>query len=107
MLNMKTHLKHFILATFLIKDNIHPKNPLREAKTMVKVKPFEGIMYNKEKIDKLENVMSPPYDIISDEMQNTLYDKHPYNFVRLILGKQKPTDDEQDNRYTRAKEQFD
>jgi len=73
---------------------------------MVEVKPFKGIMYNKEKIKNLENVMSPPYDIISDEMQKSLYDKHSNNFVRLILGKQKPTDDEQNNRYIRAKELF-
>ena len=73
---------------------------------MVEVKPFKGIMYNKEKIKNLENVMSPPYDIISDEMQKSLYDKHSNNFVKLILGKQKPTDDEQNNRYIRAKELF-
>ena len=74
---------------------------------MVEVSPFKGIMYNKEKIRNLDDVMSPPYDIISAEMQNKLYDKHPNNFVRLILGKQNQSDNEQDNRYTRAKEQFD
>jgi len=73
---------------------------------MVEVSPFKGITYNKEKIDKLDDVMSPPYDIISSEMQSELYDKHPYNFVRLILGKQFPEDSEHDNRYTRAKERF-
>jgi len=73
---------------------------------VVEVSPFKGIAYNKEKIDKLDDVMSPPYDIISSEMQADLYDKHPYNFVRLILGKQFPEDSEHDNRYTRAKEQF-
>ena len=73
---------------------------------MVEVSPFKGIIYNKEKISNLDDVMSPPYDIISPEMQNTLYNKHPNNFVRLILGKQNPGDNEQDNRYTRAKEQF-
>jgi len=74
---------------------------------MVEVTPFKGIMYNKEKIEDIENVMSPPYDIISSEMQNSLYNKNTYNFVRLILGKQKTSDGETDNRYTRAKKQFD
>lgn len=73
---------------------------------MVEVNPFKGITYNKEKVDRLDDVMSPPYDIISPEMQNELYAKHPYNFVRLILGKQNPDDDLENNRYTRAKKQF-
>ena len=73
---------------------------------MVEVSPFKGIMYNKEKIRNLDDVMSPPYDIISTEMQNKLYNKHPNNFVRLILGKENQSDNEHDNRYTRAKEQF-
>jgi len=74
---------------------------------MVEVSPFKGITYNKEKIGKLDDVMSPPYDIISSEMQTELYDKHSYNFVRLILGKQFSDDNEKNNRYSRAKKQFD
>jgi len=74
---------------------------------MVKVSPFKGITYNKEKIDRLEDVMSPPYDIISPEMQMELYKKNPHNFVRLILGKRNAEDDEKNNCYSRAKKQFD
>ena len=74
---------------------------------MVKISPFKGITYNKEKIGKLDDVTSPPYDIISEKMQSELYEKHSYNFVKLILGKQFPDDAEKNNRYTRAKELFD
>lgn len=74
---------------------------------MVEVSPFKGITYNQEKIKNLDEVMSPPYDIISEEMQSKLYEKHPQNFVRLILGKINPEDTEADNRYTRAKKMFD
>ena len=74
---------------------------------MVEVSPFKGITYNPKKISKLEDVMSPPYDIISSEMQTKLYQKHPQNFVRLILGKINPSDSDEDNRYTRAKKLFD
>ncbi|MBN2065948.1 MAG: DUF1015 family protein, partial [Candidatus Thermoplasmatota archaeon] len=73
---------------------------------MVDVAPFKGITYNKEKISRLDDVMSPPYDIISKEMQQALYERHPYNFVRLILGKQDPSDSEKNDRYTRAQKQF-
>ena len=51
--------------------------------------------------------MSPPYDIISEQIQEELYQKHPNNFVRLILGKHFPTDTLDNNRYTRAKQLFD
>jgi uncharacterized protein (DUF1015 family) len=51
--------------------------------------------------------MSPPYDIISKEMQDTLYNRHPKNFVRLILNKIKSDDTDEDNRYTRAKKLYD
>ncbi|KYK32022.1 MAG: hypothetical protein AYK22_00235 [Thermoplasmatales archaeon SG8-52-3] len=71
---------------------------------MVKVIPFKGVTYNYETIKNLDNLMSPPYDIISEKMQTELYNKHPKNFVRLILGKQNSDDNEENNRYTRAKE---
>lgn len=74
---------------------------------MVHVAPFKGIQYNKTKIKTLDAVMSPPYDIISDTMQQHLYDQDPHNFVRLILNKIQPTDTDTDNRYTRAKVLFD
>lgn len=73
---------------------------------MVEIRPFKALMYNQNKISSLDDVTSPPYDIISDDMQKELYDKHPCNFVRLILGKQFPDDNEINNRYTRAKELY-
>jgi len=74
---------------------------------MVDIAPFKGMVYNKEKIKKLDDVMSPPYDIISEQMQNELYNKNEYNFVKLILGKIFEDDSDMNNRYTRAKQIFD
>jgi len=74
---------------------------------MVEIAPFKGMVYNKKKIKKLDDVMSPPYDIISEQMQNELINKNEYNFVKLILGKIFPDDIDTNNRYTRAKELFD
>ena len=73
---------------------------------MVKVAAFKGITYNTEKINDLDKVMSPPYDIISPKQQEELYKNSPYNFVRLILGKQLHDDTEENNRYTRANKDF-
>lgn len=73
---------------------------------MVEITPFQGIIYNKKIVGTLENVVSPPYDIISEKIQDELYKKHSYNFVQLILGKIFQDDTENNNRYTRAKELF-
>jgi uncharacterized protein (DUF1015 family) len=82
--------------------------PIKKGKAfiMVEIASFKGITYNKEKIADLDDVMSPPYDIISEKMQEELYEKHAHNFVQLILGKQFKDDNEQNNRYTRAKKLF-
>ena len=73
---------------------------------MVQISPFKGVTYNSKKIKKIDEVMSPPYDIISTEMQSELYKKNIYNFVRLILGKQYENDNNENNRYSRAKKDF-
>jgi uncharacterized protein (DUF1015 family) len=73
---------------------------------MVEIAPFNGMVYNSKKIKKFDDVMSPPYDIISEDMQNELYNKNEYNFVKLILGKTSSDDTETNNRYTRAKQLF-
>lgn len=69
---------------------------------MPNIQPFQGLRYNLAQVGSLSDVVAPPYDVISPEMQDALYAKHPNNVVRLILNKQNPTDDEQDNRYTRS-----
>ncbi len=70
---------------------------------MALVLPFRGIGYNQKKIDDLNKVVAPPYDVISPAQQDALYQKHPHNVVRLTLNKETPQDRPQDNRYTRSK----
>jgi len=69
---------------------------------MPKIAPFKGIRYDPAVVGDLANVVAPPYDVISPEEQEALYALHPNNCIRLILGKEEPTDDEETNRYTRA-----
>ncbi len=73
---------------------------------MAKIAPFRAVRYNLEKIAEPVGVMAPPYDVISPALQEDLYRRSPYNLVRLILGKIVETDDETDNRYTRAADFF-
>lgn len=54
---------------------------------MVQIVPFKGVYYNQEKIKDLRLVTAPPYDAISPAQQEELYQKSPYNVVRLILNK--------------------
>jgi len=74
---------------------------------MITVLPFKGIRYNTEKIKDISKVITPPYDIISEEERDRYYDLHPNNIIRLILGKDFPDDNQSVNKYTRAAGYFD
>ena len=69
---------------------------------MAKLFPFRGIIYNTKKIKNASKVMSPPYDVISPEEQDALYQSNDFNVIRLILGKDFPGDGEYNNKYVRA-----
>ena len=73
---------------------------------MVKIKPFKGVLYDETKVASIADVTAPPYDVISPEQQQALYDKSDKNIVRVILGKDDPSDDSNSNRYTRAADFF-
>jgi len=70
---------------------------------MPKIKSFKGIFYNTKKVD-ISKVVTPPYDVISDRMQENYYQISDYNIVRLILGKDLKGDSVEYNKYTRAAE---
>ena len=74
---------------------------------MAKIIPFKGILYNKEKIRDMKDVVAPPYDVISPAEQEELYKRHENNVVRLILGKESNSDTPDNNRYTKARDSFD
>ncbi len=69
---------------------------------MADVQPFRGLRYVREKIGDLAQIITPPFDVISQEAQARYYERHPYNVIRLELGRQEPTDNMLNNVYTRA-----
>ncbi|MBC8284831.1 MAG: DUF1015 domain-containing protein [Nitrospinae bacterium] len=73
---------------------------------MIEVIPFRGLLYNPDITSTLDEVIAPPYDVISPDQQEALYKKNPHNVVRLILGKEFETDSDSDNRYTRSAKVF-
>ncbi len=69
---------------------------------MAEIRPFRGIRYNLTKLPQLEEVITPPYDVIDSNGQDRLHKRNPYNIVRLEYGKKFPSDNENNNNYTRA-----
>ena len=68
---------------------------------MATIIPFRGIRYDSDRVD-INDVITPPYDVIDASGQDYFYQKNPYNVIRLELGKNFPEDSDNDNRYTRA-----
>jgi len=64
--------------------------------------PIRAVRYSKDLTGALNLVTTPPYDVITPEQQQFFYQRHPHNIIRLELPKAFPTDNEVDNRYTRA-----
>ena len=73
---------------------------------MAEVSEFRGVRYNPDKIRLIGDVICPPYDVISAQEQQALYDRDPYNFVRLEYGMEMEGDNEKTNKYSRARDAF-
>lgn len=69
---------------------------------MAEVRPFRGVRYNQQLVSDLASVICPLYDIITPPMQQELYHRDEYNFVRLEHGRELPQDTAVDNKYTRS-----
>ena len=61
---------------------------LKLVKLAKRVEPFRALLFNRERVGNLPDVVAPPYDLIGAERQNELYDRSPYNIVRLELGRE-------------------
>jgi uncharacterized protein (DUF1015 family) len=76
---------------------------------MAEVVPFKGVLFNVPQISAVsgEDLLAPPYDIITPEYKEELYERSPYNIVRIDFGKELPGDDSNGNKYTRARQSLD
>jgi len=52
-----------------------------------KIHPFKGWRFNTNIVGDISQVIAPPYDVINDADQAALYDRSPYNYVRIILNR--------------------
>lgn len=69
---------------------------------MADVQPLRGIRYVGKVADDLGEIVTPPYDVISEEAQARYYQRNPYNVIRLELSRDEAGDNSLNNRYTRA-----
>jgi len=69
---------------------------------MADIRGFRGFRYDLGRVGTLSDVVAPPYDVVSPELQQKLYEASPFNAIRLELTKDEPGDDENENRYSRA-----
>ncbi len=70
---------------------------------MADILPFKALRYDPHQV-KLDDVVTQPYDKITEAMQARYYDLSPHNLVRIILGRRGETDTPRFNVYTRAAE---
>jgi len=69
---------------------------------VAEIRPFRGVHYNQRLVKDLAAVICPPYDVITPQLQQELYHRSEYNFIRLEHGRELPQDTATDNKYTRA-----
>ncbi|MGH7806207.1 MAG: DUF1015 domain-containing protein, partial [Candidatus Binatia bacterium] len=63
---------------------------------MPEIKPFRAIRYDPAVVGDIGSVIAPPYDVISQVEQDRLYERSPFNVVRIDLARDA-------DRYTAAK----
>ena len=73
---------------------------------MQNIAPFCAWRYKSNRVGDLDQLIAPPYDVIDEALQSCLYARSPYNIVRVDLGKTTSSDNDCDNRYTRAASQL-
>lgn len=71
---------------------------------MADIRAFRGFRYDLGRSGPLSDLVAPPYDVVDADLQQALYDRSPYNAIRIELSKEEPGDSPNTNRYTRASE---
>ncbi|HWF66812.1 MAG TPA: DUF1015 domain-containing protein [Acidobacteriaceae bacterium] len=72
---------------------------------MARIYPFRAWRYNPGVV-RAEDVVTQPYDKITPAMQQSYYQRSPYNLVRVILGLPELFDSADNNVYSRAAKNF-
>lgn len=69
---------------------------------MAFIAPLKGVRFNTEKAGKLDDIVTPPYDVIKEDTVKTFISKNPYSMVRLDITKIPGLSSGSDERYLEA-----
>jgi uncharacterized protein (DUF1015 family) len=69
---------------------------------MAVIAPFKALRYDQAKIPSLNQVVTPPYDVINERQQEAFYQSDPHNIIRIELNKAAEVETAEDHIYTRA-----
>jgi uncharacterized protein (DUF1015 family) len=73
---------------------------------MAIVAPFRALRFNPLKLQRLEDVVTPPYDIIDEKKQAAFQARNPYNMINLDISKSPGRGDNSEERYSSARNYF-
>ncbi len=54
---------------------------------MAFIAPFKGVSFNVDKVGSLDDVVTPPYDVINEKAVDSYSQKNPYSMIRLDITK--------------------
>jgi len=60
---------------------------------MAEIQPFRAVRYNPDVAGDVSLHVCPPFDVITPQLQQELYDRSPFNIVRLELARRGMADD--------------
>lgn len=73
---------------------------------MAFIAPFKGVSFNIEKVGSLDDVVTPPYDVISENAVGSYSAKNPYSMIRLDITKNPGGAVADNTRYTEVADLF-
>ena len=73
---------------------------------MAVIAPFRALRFNPGKLERMEDVVTPPYDIIDEKNQAAFQARNPYNMIYLDISKSPGKGDYSEERYNSARDYF-
>jgi uncharacterized protein (DUF1015 family) len=73
---------------------------------MAFIAPLKGVRYNPDRVGKIDDVVTPPYDVITENSVESFISKTPYSMIRLDITKNPGPADKSDARYVEASALF-
>jgi uncharacterized protein (DUF1015 family) len=69
---------------------------------MAFIAPLKGVRYNPDRVGKIDDVVTPPYDVINENSVGSFISKTPYSMIRLDITKNPGPADGSDARHREA-----